>query len=108
MSFGGCPQKYVVYPRLSPVLRVLGDADALGYLIRCGEADAMDFLRQGVGVLLHRLNGQIAVGLEDANRFAGADPVAVEEDHDLADLHSLLPGSCNPFPALWADAVHGL
>jgi hypothetical protein len=32
----------------------------------------------------------------------------MEKEHDLSDLHPLLPGSCDSFPALWADAVHGL
>ena len=108
MSFGGCPQKYVVYPSPSPILRILGYSDALSNLIRRGEADAVDLLRQGVRVLPHRLDGQISVGLVDADCSPGADTVAVEEDHDLADLHSLLPGTGDPFPALWTDAIDGL
>src|ERR1035441_7664404 len=108
MSLRGCPQEDMVDPSPRPVLRVLGDADALGYLIRGGEADAMDFLSQCVGVLLHRLDCQIAVRLEDADRPPSADPVAMEKEHDLPDLHPLLPGSGDPFTALWADAVYGL
>ncbi len=34
-------------------------------------------------VLGHDLHGVRAVGLEDANRPGGADPMAVQEDHDL-------------------------
>src|ERR1035437_7226033 len=108
MSFGGCPQKYVVYPRPSPILRVFGYSDALGDLIRRGEPDAMDLLRQGVWVLPHSLDGQGAVGLVDADCPPGADPVAMEKEHDLADLHSLLPGIGDPLPALWPDTIDGL
>src|ERR1035438_3895401 len=68
----------------------------------------MDFLRQGVRVLLHRLDGQIAVRLEDADSPPSADPVAMQKEHDLPYLHPLLPSSGAPFPALWPDAVHRL
>jgi hypothetical protein len=34
--------------------------------------------------------------------------MAVEEDHDLSDLHSLLPGIGDLFPTLWADTIYGL
>jgi hypothetical protein len=47
-----------------------------------------------------------AVGLEDAHRPGGADPVAVKEDHDLPD--NLLLGPCvrDPFGSNRADARH--
>jgi hypothetical protein len=38
----------------------------------------------------HNLHGVRAIGLEDANRPGGSDPVAVKEDHDLPN--NLLPG----------------
>jgi hypothetical protein len=34
--------------------------------------------------------------------------MAVEEDHDLSDLHPLLPGIGDLFPALWPDTIYGL
>jgi hypothetical protein len=34
--------------------------------------------------------------------------MAVQEDHNLADLHPLQPGGGNPLPALWPDAIYGL
>src|ERR1039458_9224151 len=108
MTLGGCPQQYVVDPGPSPVLRVFGYPDALGDLIRGGEAYAVDLLCQGVGILLHRLDGQIPVGLINANRSPGTDPVAMQEDHDLADLHPLVPGIGDPFPAFWPDTIDGL
>src|ERR1700722_3594647 len=43
------------------------------------------------------------VGLEDANRPGGADPVAVQEDHDLSDDLLLGPGVRDP---LGSEARH--
>ena len=40
----------------------------------------------------HDLHGVRAVGLKDANRPGGSDPVAVKEDHDLPDDLLLGPG----------------
>ena len=57
---------------------------------------------------MDRLDGQISVGLVDADCSSGADPVAVQKEHDLADLHSFLPGTGDPLAALWTDAIHGL
>jgi hypothetical protein len=34
--------------------------------------------------------------------------VAVQEKHDLANLHALLPGIGYPLPALWPDAIDRL
>jgi hypothetical protein len=34
--------------------------------------------------------------------------VDVQEKHNLADLHLLLPGIGDPIPAPWPDAIHGL
>ena len=54
------------------------------------EADAAHVAGQPVRVLGHDLDGLVAVGLEDANRPGRADPVGVQEDHDLP--HGLLLG----------------
>jgi hypothetical protein len=69
------------------------------------EADAADVARQPVRVLGDDLDRVGAVGLEDAHRAGGADPVAVQEQHDLADhllvrpaLHDA-PGPLRPDPA---------
>jgi len=59
-------------------------------------------------ILPHGLDGEISVGLEDADRPPGADSVAMQEEHDLADLHALLPGIGDPLPALWPNPAHGL
>ena len=42
----------------------------------------------------------------DLHRQAGADPVALQEDHDLFDLFLLLPGAGDPAGAPVADAGH--
>ena len=47
-----------------------------------------------------------AVGLEDAHRPGGADPVAVQEDHDLPDDFLLGPGVRDPFGSNRANAGH--
>ena len=108
MPLRGRPQQHVVDSGPGPILRVLGNPDPLGDLIRRGEADAVDLLCQGVRILPHRLNGQLPIGLVDSDRSPGTDSVAVEEEHDLSDLHPLLPGIGNPLPTLWADSIDGL
>ena len=60
--------------------------DGIGRL----EADPAHVLGQPVRVLGHDLNGLIAIGLEDAHRPSRADPMGVQEDHDLP--HRLLLG----------------
>jgi hypothetical protein len=65
------------------------DPELAGHDVGRAEADAADVARQPVRVVgdhLHRLG---AVGLVDAHRPRGADPVSVQEQHDLAD-HLLL------------------
>jgi hypothetical protein len=49
------------------------------------ETNPSDVSGKPIGVLGHHLHGVRAVGLEDANRPGGSDPVAVKEDHDLPD-----------------------
>jgi len=94
-----------VNPGSGPILGVLGDADTLGDLVGRGKADAVDLLGQGVRVLLRRLNGVAPVGLENAHSPPGTDAVAMQEQHDPPDLHALVPGGRDPFPALGADAI---
>ena len=70
------------------------------------ETNASDIPGKPIGVLGHDLHGVRAVGLEDANRPGGADPVAVKEDHDLPDDLLLGPGVRDPFGSNRADARH--
>ena len=111
MALGGRPQEYVVDSGPRPILRVLGYPDTLGDLIRRGEADAVDLLRQGVRVLLHRLDGQIPVRLVDADSPPGTDPMAVEEEPPPTATMNPVPliRRCNVRP--WVDTgwlVEGL
>ena len=70
------------------------------------ETNASDVPGKPIGVLGHDLHGVRAVGLEDANRPGGADPVAVQEDHDLPDDLLLGPGVRDPLGSNRADARH--
>src|ERR687886_431019 len=49
------------------------------------EADALDVTREPVGVLGDDLHGPCAIDLVDPHGPAGADAMAVQEEHDLAD-----------------------
>ena len=68
------------------------------------EANAADVARKPVRVLGHDLDGVAAVGLEDAHRARGANPMAMQEHHDFP--HGLLfgPGGKNAGGAHRADA----
>jgi hypothetical protein len=68
--------------------------------------DAADVACQPVWVLAHDLHSIRAVGLEDTNRSGGTDPVAVQEDHDLANNLLLGPGIGDALGAHGADAGH--
>src|SRR5262249_61327819 len=72
------------------------------------DADPIYVLCQHVGVLSHLLNRLLAVGLEYPSRSAGAASVAVQEQHDFADLPRLLPCTSDALPPLGSDAVYCL
>ena len=59
-----------------------------------------------VGILGHDLHGVGVVGLEDANRPRGSDPVAMKEDHDLPDDLLLGPGVGDALGPNRANARH--
>jgi TonB dependent receptor len=56
----------------------------------------------------HFLACLLTVGLEGSHCPAGAHAVAVQEQHDLADLLCLLPRMRDSFPALGADTIDRL
>ena len=70
------------------------------------EPDAADVAREAVRVLRHDLHRISAVGPEYPHRPRGADAVAVQEHHDLADHLLLGPGIGDPLRADPADAGH--
>ena len=85
---------------------ILVDADLHRDLVGGAEADAADVAREPVGVVADDLHRIGAVGLVDPYRPRGADPVRVQEQHDLADHLLLGPAGDDARRALGADAAH--
>ncbi len=106
MAVAGRFQQHMAQAGAGPDQRVVRDADLLGNLVGGLEADAVNVLGQRIRVGLHLGNGILAVGLVDANRPAGADALAVQEHHDLADDFLFRPRILDALPPLGADAVH--
>ena len=75
-------------------------------LVGALEADAADVAREPVGVFGDHLDGIRAVGLEDPHRPRGADAVAVQEQHDLADHLLVGPAAPDALGALGPDPGH--
>ena len=96
----------VRYPGAQPDHGGLFDAELHRDRVGALETDASDVPGKPIGVLGHDLHGVRAVGLEDANRPGGSDPVAVKEDHDLPDDLLLGPGVRDPLGPNRADARH--
>src|ERR1022692_1327907 len=86
--------------------RIPGDADILGDLVGGLEADAVDVFGEHVRVVLDLPDRLIPVCLVDPHGLAGADSVAVEEEHDFTDLLALLPSLLDLQTALGSDAFH--
>src|SRR5438132_2973424 len=84
----------------------IADAELGCDLIGGAEADAADVAGQAIGVLRDELDGLGAVSLVDAHRARGADAVAVQEQHDLADDLLLGPTANNALRPLRADPGH--
>jgi hypothetical protein len=82
------------------------DAELCRDLICGAEADAADVAGQSVRILRNELDRVGAVGFVDAHRTRGADLVAVQEQHDLADDLLLGPAGDNPLRSLRAYACH--
>ncbi len=66
---------------------------------------AVDIAGQTVWVFRDRLNPIGAIDFSDAHRARGADAVAVQEQHDLADHLRLGRTGDDPFRPLWADPL---
>ena len=91
--------------RPGPERGIAIDAHVLGKLVGGLKADAPDVAGQAIRVLLHFLDGLVAVGLVDARGLARAEAVGVEEDHDVAHGLLLLPAFANRLDAIGADAL---
>ena len=90
-------------PGAHPDQRGLLDAESGRDLVGGAEADAADVACQAVRVFRDQLDSIRAVGLVDAHRPRGADPVAVQEQHDLADDLLLGPAGDDALGAFRAD-----
>src|SRR5262249_29850441 len=90
-----CPRSQERIKRHTHLLR-----DLVGGL----EADAVNLLRQEIGIGPDLFDGGFAVSLVNADRAAGAYAVGVEEDHDLADDLLFRPGFLDAAAPLRADA----
>ena len=108
MAVAGRLDQHMAQPGAGAEQRIHGDANLLGDLVGGFEADAVDVLCQAVWVGLDFVDCALDIGLVDAHRPAGADAVAVEEHHDLADHLLLGPGFLNPGPALRPDTIYVL
>ena len=108
MSVRGRFQQDMVDARPSPVERVSRNSNLLRDLVGGREADPVDVFRQHVGIAPHGLNCLLAIGFEDAHCTAGADAVAVQEQHDFPNLLRFLPCMRDPLPALGADTIDRL
>jgi hypothetical protein len=84
----------------------LFDAELHGDGVCRLEADAADVAGQPVGVFRHDLDGVGAVGPVDAHCPRRADPVAMQEHHDLTDDLLLSPGNSDRARPHRTDAVH--
>ena len=93
-------------PGANPDQRGLFDAEPGRDLVGGAKADAADVACQAVRVFRDQPDGIGAVGLVDAHRPRGADPVAVQEQHDLADHLLLGPAGDDALGALRADPAH--
>ena len=80
------------------------DAEPHRDLVRTLEADAPDVAGKAIGVLRDDLHGIGAVGLEDPHGARGADTMAMQKQHDLADHLLFGPAVSNPQGALGSDA----
>ena len=104
MTLVHCLGQRVRYAGTQPDHGGLFDAELHCDRIGALEANPSDVPGKPIGVLGHNLHRVRAVGLEDANRPGGADPVAVQEDHDLPDDLLLGPGVRDSFGPNCADA----
>src|SRR4029077_769613 len=86
--------------------RGLLDAELGRDLIRGAEANAADVAGQPIRVLRDELNRLGAVGFVDAHRARGADAVAVQEQHNLADHLLLGPAADDALRPLRAYPSH--
>ena len=72
--------------------RIFRDAEFFGDRVGGAKADASDGARQHVRIAAHRLQRVAPVHLVDAPGMAGGDPMAAQEDRELAQSRGIAPG----------------
>ena len=96
----------VADPGTDPDQRRLLDPDLGCDLVGGTEPDPTDVPRQTVRVLTDHPHGIVAIGLVDPHGSRGANPVGVQEQHDLPDDLLLRPAGNDPGRTLGADTAH--
>ena len=91
MAIRGRFKQGVLDAGFGTIERILRDANLLRDLVGRLKADPLNVCRQSVGIAAHLLDGMFPVSFVDAYRPTGADAIAVQENHNLADLLRLLP-----------------
>ena len=86
--------------------RIVRQAQIVRDLVGGLEADAVDVLRQTIGIGLHQIDRGVAVLLVDFDGEAGVDAVALQKQHHLLDRFLFVPGAGDGGGALGADAQH--
>ena len=81
------------------------DAHVPGDRIGGEEADALDVPGESIRVLLHQVDGVLAVGLEDPHGAGGGDAIGVQKHHDVADDPLIGPALDDPLGAHFANAL---
>ena len=96
----------VGYPRANPHHGRLLDSELHGDRVGGLEADAADITRQPIRIFRHDLDGIRTVGLVNTDCPCRTNPMAVQEDHDLAHDLLLSPGIGDALGADRANTRH--
>ena len=86
--------------------RIVRQAQVVGDFVGGLEADAVNVVRQAIGIGLDEIDRGVAVLFVDLDGEAGVDAVALQEQHHLLDGFLLVPGAGDGLGALGADAQH--
>ena len=98
--------EHVTEPGAQPKRRVRSNAEPFGQLIGGLKPDAADVAREPIRVLADRLDRAFAVSLEDACGAQWAEPVGMQEQHDIAHRALLAPGGRDPSGEAPPDTRH--
>jgi hypothetical protein len=88
--------EHVAEARAQAERRVRSNAEAFGQLIGGLEPDAADVAGEAIRIFADRLDRALAVGFEDARGAQRAQPVRMQEQHDVAYRPLFAPGGRDP------------